>query len=461
MKILIIETTSEDQVTYANRIQSFAPADAEPMNIEIKLSNQVNYKEILPKAEVVILGSKLKREALSIARDIKVSCSDLPIIMFVEDNSYSKHIIRSAHFEGIRKVLPDWVGQLDLLQELVAIDAEFRRTGKSPFGQVIAFSSPKGGAGTTTLAAALAELASLNGKRTLLWDLDAETRDLSRALSAPLDNTRILDDWMNGVREVTRESFEKALVSINAFASLLTPPSADETALAFACHSDAIPIMQRIQELARYSFDNILVDIGNNSGPGVQAILQRADKIVVTTGECPLSITAAELYIDRLKRLLGSSDNIYLLCAGNRFSVEEIRSELDITLKLSPKSWSLPAVPNDNRAAVWPASGKTLYSLGCPATRAVLHIIAGKLELSEGVAETQPWISLITAEMVKKLKSAVRNPAPTVRAALPPGTNGAGSGNGNGYHDLLDFSSSSKTIMHRAPKALPQPDFQR
>ena len=112
--------------------------------------------------------------------------------MFVSDREYGGGAFRSAHSVGVRKVFPDSASSLDLLQELVGIHADFRKDGRTFEGRVVVIVHAKGGVGATSIAAALGEVCSDAQRRTLLWDLDVETKDLSRALAASGPEAKIV-----------------------------------------------------------------------------------------------------------------------------------------------------------------------------------------------------------------------------------------------------------------------------
>jgi len=153
------------------------------------------------------------------------------------------------------------------LQELVAIHSDFRKDGRTHEGLVVAVVQAKGGVGATSATAALAEVCSVYNRRTMLWDLDVETRDLSRSLTVSGAEAKVVSGWVNGSREITRESMRDALVPISSEVSVLMAPDKFAESLDLTCHADGISIGQRIIELARVLFDVILIDTGGRVGP--------------------------------------------------------------------------------------------------------------------------------------------------------------------------------------------------
>jgi cellulose biosynthesis protein BcsQ len=311
----------------------------------------------------------------------------LHIIMFVTDEAYGGGAFRAAHSAGVRKVFPDSASPLDFLQELVAIHAEFRREGRTREGKVVAITHAKGGVGATSVAAALAEVCSVYHRRTMLWDLDVETRDLSRSLTVNGVEAKVVSAWVNGSREISRESLKDALIPISSEVSVLMPPDRMAESMDLVCHTDGMAISQRIIELSRVLFDVIIVDTGGRMGPATGALLRAADVVVVVIDDTILGLTAVDLYLTFVKTLVGGTDRIVFLVnpySGALLGVEQIAAELEPAHHLGDAPWRLPPIPNDPKAALWPGSGRTLYSMGQKQTRVVLERIAREIGIVDG-----------------------------------------------------------------------------
>ncbi|MCB0360378.1 MAG: AAA family ATPase, partial [Bdellovibrionales bacterium] len=293
---------------------------------------------------------------------------------------------RAAHSVGVRKVFPDSASPLDLLQELVAIHAEFRKEGRAREGRVIAVTHAKGGVGATSIAAALGEVCSVYSRRTMLWDLDVETRDLSRSLTVNGVEAKVVSSWVNGSRDISRESLKDALIPISGDVSVLMPPDRMAESMDLVCHTDGMGIVQRVIELARIMFDVIVVDTGGRMGPATGGLLRSADIVLIVIDDTILGLTAVDLYLTFVKTLVGSTDRIVFLVnpySGALLGVPQIAAELEPVHNLGEEPWRLPPVPNDPKAALWPGSGRTLYSMGQKSTRVVLERVARELGLIE------------------------------------------------------------------------------
>lgn len=365
------------------------------LDLKVKLVGERDYADRIPEADVLVLGSGLGDRAIAIARQSMSLVPWLHIIMFVTDEAYGGGAFRAAHSAGVRKVFPDSASPLDFLQELVAIHAEFRREGRTREGKVVAITHAKGGVGATSICAALAEVCSVYNRRSLLWDMDVETRDLSRSLTVNGVEAKIVSAWINGGREISRESLKDAIIPISSEVSVLMPPDRMAESMDLVCHTDGMIIIQRIIELSRVLFDIILVDTGGRMGPATGALLRAADVVVIVIDDTILGLTAVDLYLTFVKTLVGGVDRIVFVVnpySGALLGVPQIAAELEPAHHLGEMAWRLPPVPNDPKAALWPGSGRTLYSMGQKSTRLVLEKIAKEIGLignvSGGAAST-------------------------------------------------------------------------
>ena len=391
MKLLIVDSTTEAQAFCAKRIEAFNQSDMEMLDLKVKLVSEREYLERISEADVVVLGSGLSDRATAIARQAMSMVPWLHIVMFVTDEAYGGGAFRAAHSVGVRKVFPDSASPLDFLQELVAIYSDFRREGRTREGRVVAVTHAKGGVGATSVAAALAEVCSVFHRRTMLWDLDVETRDLSRSLTVNGVEAKVVSAWVNGSREISRESLKDALIPISGDVSVLMPPDRMADSMDLVCHTDGMSIGQRIVELSRVLFDVVIIDTGGRLGPATGAILRCADVVLIVIDDTILGLTAVDLYLTVVKTLMGGVDRIVFLVnpySGALLGVSQIAAELEPAHHLGTAPWRLPPVPNDPKAALWPGSGRTLYSMGQKSTRAVLERIAREIGLIDAARRT-------------------------------------------------------------------------
>lgn len=384
MKLLIVDRTAEGQAICARRIEAFNPSDVEMLDLRVKLVLDKDAMSQIGDAEVLVLGSGLGDDAPLIARNVRAQMPWLHVIMFVTEEAYSGGAFRAAHSAGVRKVLPDSASPLDLLQELVAIYAEFRREGRIREGRIICVTHAKGGTGATSICAALAEVCSVYHRRTMLWDLDVETRDLCRSLIVNGAEAKVVSSWVNQSREITRDSIKDALVALSEDVSVLMPPDSMAEAMDLVCHTDGYQICQRILDLARVMFDVVLIDSGGRIGPATGGLMRAADEVLIVIDDSVLGLTAVDLFLSYAKALVVGPDRLSFLVngySGTLLLVPQIRDELESAHRLGDRPWRLPPVPVDLKASLWPGTGNTIYTRGQRATRAALEEVAVELGL--------------------------------------------------------------------------------
>jgi cellulose biosynthesis protein BcsQ len=384
MKLLIVDTSAEAQAFCAKRIESFSRSDMDMLDLKVKLVGEKDFIDRVPEADVLVIGSGLGERGVALARQANLIASWVQIVMFVTDGAYGGGAFRAAHSAGVRKVFPDSASPLDFLQELVAINAEFRREGRTHEGRVVVVAHAKGGVGATSVCAALAEVCSVYNRRTMLWDLDVETRDLSRSLTVNGAEAKIVSAWVNGSREISRETLRDALIPISGDVSVLMPPDKFAESMDLVCHADGIGIVQRIIDLSRVLYDVIIVDTAGRMGPATGTLIRSADVVLLVVDDTILGLTAVDLYLTFIKSLLGSPERLCFLVnpySGALSGVQQIAAELEPAHKLGEMPWRLPPIPNDPKGALWPGSGRTLYSMGQKGTRQVFDTVAHEIGL--------------------------------------------------------------------------------
>lgn len=396
MRVLIVDNSTESQALCAQRIEAFSKSDKEMLDLKVRLVSEREFAGRLSEADVVIIGVGLSDQAAALARQVRAEAPWIQIIMFVGDKEYGGGAFRSAHSVGVRKVFPNSAGSLDLLQELVAIHADLRKEGRTFEGRIVAVLHAKGGVGATSVAAALGEVCSDYGRRTLLWDLDVETKDLSRALVAGGPEAKIVSGWVNGSREISRETFRDALIPISGDVSVLTPPDRFAESMDLVCHADGMEIATRIVELSRVLFDVVIIDSAGRMGPALGGVLRVADVILLVTDTSELGLTAVDMLLTSVKPLVGGTDRLRFLinpAPGEKVNFKQIAADFDGVHNFTEVAWSLPVLPFSSKASTWPGSGNTLYSAGGKELKEAFHEIAQRMGLIDSSGSKTGHIS--------------------------------------------------------------------
>lgn len=369
----------ESQVQVARVFDAFSQSDRDMMDIRINLANEKNFAERALESDVLILGPGLLERTQEIAHTARGIRPDLEIILFVSDERYSGQALREALSARVRKVIPISAPPLDLLQELVQISEQNRQKGNTRDGRLIVVTQVKGGLGATSLCAAVGEAAGTAGKNTLLWDLDIESKDLSRALLIHEGHGSVISSWMDGSREVSRDSLEDAIVSLHSNASLLTPPDNMASCMDLLAQLDGINIARKVTDLARVAYDCIIVDTCGRMSPLSGALMRAADHLIVLLDDSVLGLSAVPGFMHRIEQYILSPDIVRFLCAGTKMKTRKISAHVDQEGRYPQECWDLPQIPFDPEASSWPGTGTTLFTSGNRKTRDVISEITGRL----------------------------------------------------------------------------------
>lgn len=399
MRVLVVEKTSAEQAITARRLESIERVDKDTLDLSIGLADERSVFDRLSACDVVFLGASLGEGALEITRQAKNLAPQLHVIMLMANDAYVSGAFRSALTRGARKVFSENAPLLDIVQELMSIHEEFRSCGSIRSSRVIAVVQAKGGVGATSTCAALAEACATYDQTSLLWDLDIETRDLCRAFAVEGDQPSLVRQFINGEREISRESLRQALMPITNRIDILPPPDHVAASVDLVGRVESIEIVQSIINLARITHDNVIIDLGGRLGPAAGAIMRSADAVVVLVDDSLLGLSAARFFVPTLRSVIKDPDSLYFLCSGISVAKNELAKHIEDDAQLGEHAWTLPIIPFDANAAAWPGTGQTLYSIGGKKTRQAFNDLAAALELID-VKEKTLESSRITSSIL-------------------------------------------------------------
>lgn len=199
-------------------------------------------------------------------------------------------------------------------------------------GQIIAVFSPKGGVGTSTIAANLAvALRQLTNKKVALVDGNLIFGDLNVILN--LVSSQTIVDLANRVNDLDRDLLNDVLTTHTSQVKvLLAPPNPQTGELVTSDH------LRTILDLMRQEFDFVVVDTQSSFQDRALAVLDVADRIVgLMTLEMPC-IKNIKLFLEVAELLEYSKEKIMLVLnkADNRmgFSVKDIQNNIQHEVSL-------------------------------------------------------------------------------------------------------------------------------
>jgi pilus assembly protein CpaE len=203
--------------------------------------------------------------------------------------------------------------------------------GGSGGGQIIAVFSPKGGVGTSTVAANLSvALRQLTGKKVALVDGNLILGDLGVIMNMVSNKT--IADLANRINEMDRDLLNDVLTTHTSQVKvLLAPPNPQTGELVTADH------LRAIMEQLRKEFDYIVVDTQSSFQDRALAVLDMADRIaVLMTLEMPC-IKNIKLFLEIAELLEYPSEKILLVLnkADSRLGIRVENIEEHIRHKVS------------------------------------------------------------------------------------------------------------------------------
>lgn len=217
-------------------------------------------------------------------------------------------------------------------RKLGAVTGTFHEPGK-----LLVFFSPKGGAGTTTMATNLAiHLHQLTEKRVLLLDLDLELGEI--ALFLGMQPRFNLVDLVHNFHRLDAELLASYIERHDSGVHLLSAPFQPEKVEAM----DPDQLRQILQFL-KQNYDYILVDTPRSFSPATMAAFELADTIYMVTAVDLPSLRNLKRSLPLLERIAGGNGKERVRLVVNRYhpdnviSIEEVHRTLglDVHWKLS------------------------------------------------------------------------------------------------------------------------------
>lgn len=255
-------------------------------------------------------------------------------------------LLIAAMRAGISDYLHKPVPTEDLVQ---AIEQMERRLGLLPRGvartpgRVLAFFSPKGGSGSTTVATNVAiHLHRLTGRRTLLVDLDLELGEIALFLGVqPRFN---FVDMIRNFHRMDAELLASYIERHESGVHLLSAPYHPEKAEVVT--GDQI---RKILNFLKQHYDYVLVDTSKSFSPATLAAFEQAELIfLVTTVDLP-SLRNIKRCLPLLERIAGKGEERIRLVI-NRYHPNNVISLEDVERTLELKVyWTLS---NDYEAVI-------------------------------------------------------------------------------------------------------------
>jgi pilus assembly protein CpaE len=252
-------------------------------------------------------------------------------------NDLSPEFLMRAMRAGVREVLPAPAAAVDVL---AALRRQLRKrpgTAAAPVvrhGEVLALVSCKGGSGATFVAANLAHLLALGGRRRVaLIDMNLQFGDAALFVSSQTPVSNVADV----ARNISRLDAELLQSSMNEVAPGLWVLAAPEDP---AHAADVSPEdVRQIVELAREMFDFVIVDTGRSLSAVTLQALDLADRVYAVLQLTLPFIRDGKRLRDVFRSLDYPADKIQWIVnrhqKDGQFTIEDLKRTLGIARVIS------------------------------------------------------------------------------------------------------------------------------
>jgi len=254
---------------------------------------------LVPSAAVVMMS--VQGEADYLRRSMLAGAREFLVKPFSSDELSAS--IRQVHARELEKVVRFGA------RTAVAEPTAHARVGSREPGQVVAFFSPKGGVGRTTMAVNAAAAAAHNlQKKVVLVDASLQFGDVSVLLNLNPKNTSIADLVPELDAGADIDAVDTFLVKhASGMRVLLAPPSPEMAELVSPAS------VRRILEALRADYDLVIVDCAAGLNDTTLAVLDVADQIMTVLTLEITSIKNMRLFLEIAERLGYEGNKIRLL----------------------------------------------------------------------------------------------------------------------------------------------------
>ncbi len=198
-------------------------------------------------------------------------------------------------------------------------------------GQILAVFSPKGGTGTSTIAANLAvALRQYSSKKVALVDGNLTLGDLGVIMN--LVSNKTVSDLANRISELDRDLLNDVMATHTSQVKvLLAPPNPQMGELVTSDH------LRTILEQLRREYDYVVVDTPSSFQDRALAVLDMADRILVLMTLEMTCIKNVKLFLEVAELLEYSKDKIMLVLnkADSRLGIRVENVEANIQHKVA------------------------------------------------------------------------------------------------------------------------------
>lgn len=392
IRIAVVDASAESRGRIISQLDSFLRVDAEETRLLPRISLRPASPQELkfaPAADLFLLGSELiDADATEVSR-LKKLFPNIPLVVLLSPRQSKLSFIEQIVRLGADDVFTSDVTAQYFFRRLLLLA---RKTIHKSSGKLVIVDGGKGGVGVTTIAAALAEIVSAQGKKVIIVDCDFETQDCSRFLQArPFlnENLRMI---LEEERAVTEESIEQSLSQVwEDDLNLRCMTAVAEADDLYDPRSRLPRIFLSVLEMLDSRNDLVVIDIGCARSSLQKMFYRVADKLIFVVNDDPATLYASVDKLTRARSFLAAGAQLCVLentIGINGLGNKLLRREFSNAARLDKSSWAPEAIPFCKLGQRWPGSGATFFSQSRSSASRALMKMATFLALSE--AEVTP-----------------------------------------------------------------------
>lgn len=332
--------------------------------------------------DICILGAALVAREITEVGKIKKLLPNTALIVKADSSLLSLSIVEQLARFGVDDVISDNIDPREFFRKIVLLS---RRAGQKASGKLLVVDSGKGGVGVTSVVAGLAELLFEKEKSVVVIDMDFETQDLSRFLQARPFVNESLQLLFDQTRPVTEEFVKQSLVPVwDSEENFFCMPPILESEDLYDSRSAYSRTLVSVLEVLDAMYDVIIVDVGSARGAMLKTLYRVADHVIFLINNDPATLYASSDRLAKARSWMAPASELHVFenqIVKHGLSLSVLRQEFGRATKIKDNEWLEKGISFCPRAARWPGSGTTMYSLGKSNLKSVLNLLAARCAL--------------------------------------------------------------------------------
>jgi pilus assembly protein CpaE len=239
----------------------------------------------------------------------------------------SEYLLQAMR-SGVRDFLQKPYNRIEVASLIERLSGETAEPVKqSGAGRLLVALGTKGGVGTSTVAVNVAvQLARIPGKKTVLLDFSRPLGDVAALLD--LQPRFQVRDALENVKRLDPTLFEGLLATHKSGLQVLCGAARLED-----WRDASLPVIERIVEVARQGFDQVVMDLGAFYSSEWERILQAAEVLLVSEADLP-GLAKLDKHLRALSNLRVTPGQIRLVINRWHRSDEEALAQVESQMKM-------------------------------------------------------------------------------------------------------------------------------